>query len=87
MDAYQLLIFALAFFLVFVGLKVLYRPLKAAFFILYYMLLGGLMLWSVNFVGRLIGLHLPINPVSSLVAGYMGVPGICLVYALLRALG
>lgn len=37
---------------------------------------GFLCLWIVNTVSGVTGLHIPINPVTSLTAGVLGLPGI-----------
>lgn len=45
-------------------------------------LVGGVLLWLTNLGGRFIGLAVPINPVTALVAGFLGVPGVVLVIVL-----
>ena len=37
---------------------------------------GGLVLWALNEGGRHVGLHLPLNPVSAVIVGVLGVPGL-----------
>lgn len=44
--------------------------------------LGGLLLMLLNFVGGFIGIRLAINPLTALVAGTFGVPGIALLLLL-----
>ena len=41
-------------------------------------IIGGLTLLLVNLVGGLFGLSIGINPVTSIIAGFLGVPGVVL---------
>ena len=41
-------------------------------------ILGGVMLLIINYFGSSIGLSIPINPISALVAGVLGFPGVIL---------
>lgn len=43
---------------------------------------GGLCLWAVNLSQPLTGLCLPVNPVTALVCGTMGAPGVALLLVL-----
>jgi inhibitor of the pro-sigma K processing machinery len=53
-------------------------PIKLVFRLVYNALIGGAMLWVVNFVGGHIGFTIAINPVTALVAGFLGLPGVIL---------
>ncbi|HLN61925.1 MAG TPA: pro-sigmaK processing inhibitor BofA family protein [Symbiobacteriaceae bacterium] len=39
-------------------------------------ILGGVSLWLIGLVGGLFQLHVAVNPVSAVVAGLLGVPGV-----------
>lgn len=41
-------------------------------------IIGGLTLLLVNLVGGLFGLSIGINPITSLIVGFLGVPGVVL---------
>ena len=45
-------------------------------------LLGGLALWIVNHFGALFGFSVPLNPLTALITGFLGLPGFALVAAL-----
>ena len=45
-------------------------------------LLGGFCLMLLNWFGARFGLYVPVNPVSALVVGLLGIPGVGLVVAL-----
>lgn len=53
-------------------------PIKLIFRLVYNALIGGVMLWLLNFVGTYIGFNIPINPITALVAGFLGLPGVIL---------
>ena len=80
----------LAFFL---GLALLYLigwlllvPMKFLWRLLAGSILGGLSLWLVNQFGWLLGFVVPINPFTALAAGFLGLPGVALVVALMLLL-
>ena len=58
--------------LLFLIIKLLKLPLK----ILINGILGIILLYISNIVGSYIGFVLPINAISALVAGFLGIPGI-----------
>ena len=58
--------------LLFLIIKLLKWPLK----ILINGILGIILLYISNIVGSYIGFVLPINEISALVAGFLGIPGI-----------
>ena len=65
--------------------RMLLLPMKAIFKVAVYSAGGFLCLWLLNTVSGFTGLHLPINAVTVLIAGFGGVPGIGLI-ALLATL-
>lgn len=46
--------------------------------------LGYVALWVINGLGLLVGLHLPLNPFTALVAGILGVPGTIAIWVVSR---
>ncbi len=44
--------------------------------------LGGCMLWLVGQFGFLFGFTVSLNPLTALIAGFLGIPGVALVIAL-----
>lgn len=59
-------------------LFLLTKPVKWIFKTVFNGLLGGIMLLIINYMGASIGLNIPINPISALVAGVLGFPGVIL---------
>ncbi|MCQ2969152.1 MAG: pro-sigmaK processing inhibitor BofA family protein [Clostridium sp.] len=60
--------------LLFLIIKLLKWPLK----ILINGILGIVLLYITNIIGNYMGFILPINAVSALIAGFLGIPGIIL---------
>lgn len=61
---------------------VLITPLKVLIKLLLNGVIGGLMLWVLNLVGGSFGVSVVINPVTALIAGFLGVPGVVLILLL-----
>ncbi len=57
-------------------------PLKFVLRLLYNGVIGGLMLWLLNLVGSFFNIQVAINPVTALVAGFLGIPGVLLIIIL-----
>jgi inhibitor of the pro-sigma K processing machinery len=62
--------------------KLLFVPLKILWRLVYNALIGGVMLWVLNLVGGYFGLHVPINAITALIAGFLGIPGVILLIIL-----
>ena len=57
-------------------------PLKVVSKFIVNGLIGGIILFALNYVGKFIGLSIAINPVTALIVGFLGVPGIILILLL-----
>lgn len=57
-------------------------PIKFMVKLLYNGIIGGAMLWAVNFLGAYIGFGVAINPLTALVAGFLGIPGVIMLVAM-----
>ncbi|HHV72089.1 MAG TPA: pro-sigmaK processing inhibitor BofA [Clostridia bacterium] len=62
--------------------KILFVPLKIVGRLVFNGILGGVILWLVNLVGSFFDFSVPINPITALVAGFLGIPGVVLIIAL-----
>lgn len=69
-----ILLFIIAFILL-VPLKILVRLVLNGIF-------GGVLLWFFNVFAARFGIHVPVNPITALIAGTLGVPGVILLAAL-----
>ncbi len=70
--------YAFGLILIYVLGRMFFMPLKLVFKLIYNALIGGAMLWVVNFLGAYIGFAIVINPLTALVAGFLGIPGVIL---------
>lgn len=87
-DSMQIL-FAVLFliFLVYLVGRILVKPFKLVFKIFVNSLFGLLLLWGYNFIGDYFGLIIPINLLTILIAGFLGIPGLILLIILNFILG
>lgn len=67
--------------LFFVGYLLL-TPLKFLLKLLLNGVLGGVLLWVLNLLGSAISVSIAINPLTALIAGFLGVPGVVLLLLL-----
>lgn len=58
--------------------RIFLMPLKLVIRLIYNGLIGGIMLWVLNLIGASFGFTIAINPITALVAGFLGLPGIVL---------
>jgi inhibitor of the pro-sigma K processing machinery len=77
-DFQVILFFALGLVMLYFTGWLLLAPLKFIMKLLVSGLLGGLMLLILNLVGGLFSVTIAINPLSAVIAGYFGLPGIIL---------
>ncbi len=74
--------YLLGILIVFVGAKIFFVPLKKASKIFVNSLLGAVVLVIINLLGPFLNIYIGVNPVSALVLGLLGVPGLCLLMIL-----
>lgn len=51
-------------------------PLKIVWRLIYNGIIGGLTLMLINLIGSFFGVALPITPLTALLVGFLGVPGV-----------
>lgn len=73
--------FLVGLLLILVFGRLLLFPLRLVIKLLFNAAVGGLLLWFANLLGRYIGVSIPINPITALLAGFLGIPGVVLVVA------
>ncbi|MDK2903134.1 MAG: inhibitor of the pro-sigma processing machinery [Clostridiales bacterium] len=57
-------------------------PLKIVWRLIYNGIIGGVVLWLLNLIGGYFGFTLAINPLTALIVGFLGVPGVILLVIL-----
>jgi inhibitor of the pro-sigma K processing machinery len=73
--------FAVGLLLLYLVTRLFLTPLRLVVRLLFNAAVGGILLWLANLLGRYIGISIPINPITALLAGFLGVPGVVLVVA------
>ena len=80
-DLNVIIAFVFGLVLIFLIGRFLFWPIRLILKLVYNALIGGMMLWGVNFIGAYFGFGIAINPVTALVAGFLGIPGVILLIA------
>jgi inhibitor of the pro-sigma K processing machinery len=62
--------------------SILLKPLKLIFKLVVNSLLGVVLLWVFNFIGAIFNFFIPLNVVTVLIAGFLGLPGLILLIVL-----
>ena len=57
-------------------LRILLMPIRMVFKLLLHSGCGFLCLWLLNTVSGFTGVYLPVNAITVLIAGFLGIPGI-----------
>ena len=58
------------------------KPIRFLGQILIKVIIGAAFLFFLNILGNQVGIHVPINPATSVVAGLLGVPGVAALAAI-----
>ncbi len=78
----EVLLYFAGFFLVLLFLRLFRKPLVFILRVLFSIAVGGILLLLINTFGTSIGLHLAVNPVTALLAGTLGLPGVIVLLCL-----
>ena len=78
-DTMSIMAYSLGLIIIYVCCRIFAKPLKWVLRLTVNAILGGLVLAAVNFVGGFAGMAVIINPLTSLIAGLLGLPGVALV--------
>lgn len=81
-DFMSIMAYVFGLILIYVLCWVFIRPLKWVFKLIINGILGGLILAAINMFGGLLGMSIVINPVTSLITGILGIPGVALILLL-----
>lgn len=81
-DYAAVLAYAFGLLLLYIVGRVLIMPLKIVVKLIYNALIGGVVLLILNFIGGYIGLHIALNPITALLVGFLGVPGVVMLLVL-----
>lgn len=74
--------YILGLLVLFVVTKIFFKPIKFTVRLIANSILGAGVLWLINLLNPIFGICIGINPVTALITGLFGVPGICLILLL-----
>ncbi|MDI9476316.1 MAG: pro-sigmaK processing inhibitor BofA family protein [Natronincolaceae bacterium] len=77
-----ILAYAVGLILLYVVGWILLIPLRWMIRLIWNGTLGGIMLFIINLIGGIWGIHLAINPFSAVFVGVLGIPGVILLLLL-----
>jgi len=77
-DFNVILAYAFGIILIYLLGRMFLMPIKLIFRLIYNALIGGAMLWVLNVAGGYIGFNIAVNPITALIAGFLGLPGVVL---------
>lgn len=76
MDINTVIVYLACLIVLFIIGKFFYMPLKHIFKLLLNSVLGGVLIYIVNFFGASFGFHIGLNVGTAIFAGVLGVPGV-----------
>lgn len=82
LDWRTIIAYAIGLFLLYLFGRLLVVPMRFVLPLIVNGLIGMVVLLLVNLVGGLFGLRLALNPITALVVGFLGIPGVGLLIAL-----
>lgn len=62
--------------------KYLIFPMKIVVKLIYYLIIGGILIAVLNLIGNYLKFNIALNPFTAITAGMLGVPGIVLLFIL-----
>ncbi|MEG1257124.1 pro-sigmaK processing inhibitor BofA family protein [Clostridium sp.] len=72
----NIIFFIIGIIAIFIIGKIFAWPLKILLNLIINGITGGILLWLINLIGSNFGLVIPINAVTALIAGILGIPGV-----------
>ena len=82
METNAIIAFGLGLVLLYVLGSVFATPAKIIGKLILNGILGGIALWIINWLGGGFGIQIAINPLTAIVVGFLGIPGIILLLVL-----
>lgn len=82
MDLNIIIAFIIGLLLLLLVGRAMVVPLKWILKLLLNAMVGGIILWVINYFGGYLNVHIPINPITALVVGFLGIPGVVLLFVI-----
>ena len=74
--------YILGLLILFVVTKIFFKPIKFIIRLFANSILGAVLLYVINLLHPVLHIYIGINPITALVTGLLGIPGICLLLIL-----
>ena len=74
-----LLAYGFGIVLLYVVGYLLLAPLKVIFKLFLNSILGGVCILIINFLGNFLAVHIPLNAITAIITGFLGIPGVILI--------
>ena len=74
--------YVLGLLILFVVTKIFFRPIKFILRLIANSILGVVLLYLINLAHPILNIYIGINPITALVTGLLGIPGVCLLLIL-----
>ena len=74
--------YVLGLLILFVVTKIFFKPIKFTVRLIANSIIGALVLYLINLLRPVLGIYIGINPVTALITGLLGLPGVCLILVL-----
>ena len=75
MDFNNIITYIACIFFLFIFGKIFIVPIKIIWRLVINSLLGGLIIFIINFIGSFFGFHIGLNLITSIFVGILGIPG------------
>jgi len=75
-NEHVILAYVAGIILIYIVARLFLMPVKFVFKLIYNGIIGGALLWGVNFLGAYISFNMPITIWKALIAGFLGIPGV-----------
>ena len=82
MEANTIIIYLACIFFLFIVGKLFAVPLKALLKLIFNSILGGVLIFIINLIGGIWGVHIGLNILTAVVVGILGLPGALLLILL-----
>ena len=79
MDFNNIITYIACIFFLFIFGKIFIVPIKIIWRLVINSLLGGLIIFIINFIGSFFGFHIGLNLITSIFVGILGIPGALLI--------
>ncbi|KYO66100.1 pro-sigmaK processing inhibitor BofA family protein [Thermovenabulum gondwanense] len=77
-DIWAIAAYAFGLLMLYAIARILIAPVRLILKLIYNGIIGGILLVILNMLGAFFGIHIAVNPLTALIAGFLGVPGIIL---------